>query len=497
MGTKLLAAVAATGIAGWLTSRTAQAEEFAVVGARAMGMGGAGVAVTRGGLSSYWNPAGLAAPKSPRVDTFWDLSLQASAGYTATPDTLGEIDDVVALVEEIDFDQLEADLEASSQLSATQLQQILRLAEEIPDLAERGTGLLTTADVGLDFRIGRFGFSALGLVHAGGVTNVDLTSLALGDVGLGPILGPGGNTPATVAGQDLADSLASRGLATQTQADELVFQAEQAGVNVSNPAFQDFVAEILQQTADNAGGGGGDLFSANESGADLRAVLLEEYGIGYSQPLFGLVSVGATAKLMYGTTVFEQFTLRRLGDFDDILGELADGENREESVEFGLDLGVLVQPVDWISVGVVARNINEPEFDFEGPGRYQVDRQLRGGVGVRPFGGLILALDLDLLKNETDALPGFESQIIGGGIEYPLLDVLFLRLGASANLADENEAPVIHGGLGLRIARVQIDAAVMVSTEFSDIDTDGDSDSMDAPEKAGLSLFIGVNVPLP
>ena len=35
------------------------AEEFHIVGSRAMGMGGAGVAVTRGVLSTYWNPAGL------------------------------------------------------------------------------------------------------------------------------------------------------------------------------------------------------------------------------------------------------------------------------------------------------------------------------------------------------------------------------------------------------------------------------------------------------
>jgi len=35
------------------------AEEFHIVGSRAMGMGGAGVAVTRGVLSTYWNPAVL------------------------------------------------------------------------------------------------------------------------------------------------------------------------------------------------------------------------------------------------------------------------------------------------------------------------------------------------------------------------------------------------------------------------------------------------------
>src|SRR5262249_18698842 len=38
----------------------AMAVEFVTVGPRAMGMGGAGVAVTTDALATYWNPAGLA-----------------------------------------------------------------------------------------------------------------------------------------------------------------------------------------------------------------------------------------------------------------------------------------------------------------------------------------------------------------------------------------------------------------------------------------------------
>ena len=54
----------AAGIAIHLAARAA-AEEWAIIGPRAMGMGGAGVAVTRGGLSTYWNPAALAPPRVP------------------------------------------------------------------------------------------------------------------------------------------------------------------------------------------------------------------------------------------------------------------------------------------------------------------------------------------------------------------------------------------------------------------------------------------------
>ena len=43
-----------------MTPAQAMALEFVTAGPRAMGMGGAGVAVTTDALATYWNPAGLA-----------------------------------------------------------------------------------------------------------------------------------------------------------------------------------------------------------------------------------------------------------------------------------------------------------------------------------------------------------------------------------------------------------------------------------------------------
>jgi hypothetical protein len=57
----------------WISS--ADAVEFAVVGARAAGMGGAGVAVTSDAYATYWNPAGLAMTKT--VDIRVGVSAQA------------------------------------------------------------------------------------------------------------------------------------------------------------------------------------------------------------------------------------------------------------------------------------------------------------------------------------------------------------------------------------------------------------------------------------
>ena len=47
-------------LAGLMIPAQALALEFVTVGPRAMGMGGAGVAITTDALATYWNPAGLA-----------------------------------------------------------------------------------------------------------------------------------------------------------------------------------------------------------------------------------------------------------------------------------------------------------------------------------------------------------------------------------------------------------------------------------------------------
>lgn len=68
-----------------------QAVEFAVVGARAAGMGGAGVAVTSDAYATYWNPAGLAMTKT--IDIRVGFSIQA-IDRVGVNDTLKEIENL-------------------------------------------------------------------------------------------------------------------------------------------------------------------------------------------------------------------------------------------------------------------------------------------------------------------------------------------------------------------------------------------------------------------
>lgn len=70
----------------------ASAVEFVIVGPRAIGMGGAGVATTTDALATYWNPAALAMSKEVDVKTHASFQGVDRLGMRQTLDDLGAID---------------------------------------------------------------------------------------------------------------------------------------------------------------------------------------------------------------------------------------------------------------------------------------------------------------------------------------------------------------------------------------------------------------------
>ena len=71
-----------------LMATPAMAVEFAIVGSRAAGMGGAGVAVTTDAYATYWNPAGLAMVKS------MDIRIQGTGQVTDRMGIFNALDDL-------------------------------------------------------------------------------------------------------------------------------------------------------------------------------------------------------------------------------------------------------------------------------------------------------------------------------------------------------------------------------------------------------------------
>jgi hypothetical protein len=108
-----------------LVATPAVAVEFVVVGPRAAGMGGAGVAVTTDSYATYWNPAGLAMVKS------MDIRIQGTGQVTGRDGIIKALDDLE------DFDP--TDTSAANQTKAQSIaNQINRPGATISGLGAGG-----------------------------------------------------------------------------------------------------------------------------------------------------------------------------------------------------------------------------------------------------------------------------------------------------------------------------------------------------------------------
>ena len=157
------------------------AAEFVISGPRAMGMGGAGVAVTTNALATYWNPAGLAMTQTV------DVRLQGGGQAT---DRLG-IGDALHNLENFDRN----DLSPANQAKA----------QSIADRINRpGATVSVNGSAGLYFKghLGEhaFGFNVSDVATGGGFVSTPVT--------VTPPAGPG--SPVTMTGQ-----MALRGLETR------------------------------------------------------------------------------------------------------------------------------------------------------------------------------------------------------------------------------------------------------------------------------------------
>lgn len=119
---------------------------------------------------------------------------------------------------------------------------------------------------------------------------------------------------------------------------------------------------------------------------------------------------------------------------------------------FGLDLGVLYTPafLPNLNIGLVAKNLNAPKINLSGSDGYvRLTQQVRTGVSYEMLNFLTLALDVDVLPNNTLSIANPKSQMIGGGI---LADFTFIdfRIGAMRDLYSKSgEGTILTTGMNL------------------------------------------------
>jgi len=475
---------------------SARAEPWVLLGARYQGMGGAGVATVNDSTASYWNPGALG------FDELYDVRIPFSAQASIEGGVVETMDDIFDLADRTE-DALDR-IEDGDFLTDEDVEDMMGIVDLFGELDTSGEGFLVGGDLSLIGRLNRIAVGQLFIASSAVAPIKDDINLSLSSDPSGParvfdaVQGGADHSTGSAlqfsqsSSQSLADSIAATAPNfSQNQAEELVYNAEGGGVDTSDEDSR----EIIQQTAVATGTPGVGDISLNETGAAIKGIITSETGISYGYPFelpyLGPIAVGGNAKIIVGTTFATFIAYNEVDSVGDVISDLFGAPNSKTSTRFGLDLGVMSRPKDWLRLGLVARNVNSPSFKLEGPGDYKLDPQVRAGIALLPLPRWVIALDVDLTENDTQAIPGFKSRQIGIGTEYviPVWKVAFaLRMGGWSNLAgDVNDDFAWTGGLGFRAGRFEANVAAGASLKTKEIENSGRDEW---PTRMNLSFSV-------
>lgn len=484
---KMMTAVVMLGL---LLPVMAQAVEFQPIGA--LGMGGAGVARDNGALTAYWNPAGGAFNDSPfAMHVGVGIGARGSNGLAENIDRL----------KDVNFDNLKNFDSATA--TASTVGNMVQTLTILDDIQKRNGYIALNGQVPVGFSIKHVSFGVYGNFEGYIKPMTDITNiLPTNTAGTTPVSVQGlydavktqTYTPSGYfSGQQLTNLtnqiFQASSTLTPPQAQQLAFAIDNQLKNSGIPAsasYDSLITTIIPTMKD----GGTKTFNKNTSSVLTRAIMYYEVPLSYGHPFDfgskGKLGIGATAKIISGVVYQNQVLLvnRPGGDnisSNDLVKDMT--KNSKSSVNFGIDLGALYKYDNWLSVGLVAKNLNSPKFaapDYDAP----VDNnpklttkvagedvtlkpQVRFGVAVDPYSWLTLASDLDLIDNDTVA-PGtvvgssVKSRNFGGGLELHPYSWLKIRGGAYKNLANSDIGVVLTTGFTLFV--LDVDGAFATDT---------------------------------
>ncbi|MBW1989512.1 MAG: conjugal transfer protein TraF [Deltaproteobacteria bacterium] len=400
------------------------AAEFQPMGFKSLSMGGAGVAAANGAYAAYFNPALLAGGKD-----VVQVALSASMG--AREYNLAESVDELS---EVDIDNTMDRLSnltpaqiLAGALSDPQLRQdLITVQAELYDLSG-GNGLQLMPGVSLGVQVGGLGFGVYGVSEATAYAVIDPNRLDI--IVQEPISG-------------------------------VYFQYNPVTDALTVSSAAAYQASSIEYAADNG-----------YHYIQLNGLAYAEIPVACGHAFegdFGRLALGASAKLMPGATFRKKIMVdTESGEIDDELDNA-----REDSLAFGVDAGALYSPsmVKNLTVGLVAKNLNTPAFSAKTGPDVELDPQLRAGATLTFLDErLTVALDYDLTSNET-FLPGYDSQMVGGGVAFEPVSWFSVRGGVMKNIQEDEEGTIFTAGLGFGAKWFQLDVAGQVSDKWGTYD---------------------------
>lgn len=393
-------------VAAALCVTSLSAMQFQTLGYKSVGMGGAAVASSSGSLTSYNNPALLA---KPEYDT--EISVGGGASYQ----DYGAGASMQALEDSGFIDTM--DLVAANPLSLTPANALKLVDGKDIILGMDGKGVGIAPQIYFATQISNFGIGVFTSSDIVATAHVDQNhNQLILDTGINYLVIDDFGTPSY-----------------------LTYAA--GATTYQNTSIEYAINNNLVYTK-------------------VEAIALVEVPLAYGHKFElsnGNLMVGGAFKFMSGTALREQSNIDNTGSSNTL---------EATTTTFGLDLGAAFEPSfsNDLTLALVAKDLNSPKFDFADGGSVKVSPKIRAGVAYDIFESLEVAADIDITKNKT-FFQGFNSQMMGGGVNFHPSSWFALRAGLMTNMDSADKAGLIYtGGIGFGLKWLQLDLSGQMST---------------------------------